>query len=439
MSRALIKPAAIEHEEATESTLPQQAQFREEKSQVHSKSLGGSGGELTAPSTDSKSASRSQFLNDSGSLTASPSLTPVPKQKSSEGNFQGGANDENDHSEQPGQANDLPVGLDHSQGHNAPVEDRGQTTTTRNRSNDENRHSEQPDDQADELPVGLDHRRESNVPEEDVLQMITTRNRCMLARVAILTAAAIGCIAGAVVALQRRGATSSPPSTINNGTESTEEAQKCALDRETLILCENGILAVPHCATEAYNELIDTYLPEEVSACDSTHQGLVALAVAQTNDIGDVLDPTMFFAMSTLYFALQGTLWRVDSNWLEGTSPCSAGSMWHGVVCSSNRSIGISLENNHLQGSLPTEIGLLSDLTTLVVALNDKMTGTLPSEVGLLKRLQRLDIRRSSLSSTLPSEIGELEELTHLILEGAPLTGTIPIEIGNLLKLGEFC
>jgi hypothetical protein len=108
------------------------------------------------------------------------------------------------------------------------------------------------------------------------------------------------------------------------------------LDQIPLAKCNitTGVV-VPECALGKYNELVLGY--PGLGACDSAHMALVALAVATTNH--DVDDPYLFFAMSTLYFDLQGPSWYINRNWLEGPSPCS--NNWHGVSCSGGK---ISIE-----------------------------------------------------------------------------------------------
>ena len=67
-----------------------------------------------------------------------------------------------------------------------------------------------------------------------------------------------------------------------------------------------------------------------------------------------------------------------------------------------------------LQGGIPSEIGLLSSLTELVLPRNS-LTSTLPSQIGMLKHLQTLWVSQNSLSGVLP------EELDQLISDGGAL------------------
>ena len=52
------------------------------------------------------------------------------------------------------------------------------------------------------------------------------------------------------------------------------------------------------------------------------------------------------------------------------------------------------------------------------------LSGTLPSELGSLSNLQRLELAWNSLSGTLPSELGDLSNLQELSLENPPYVET---------------
>ena len=287
--------------------------------------------------------------------------------------------------------------------------------------------------ESDGLPVAFDHQKEHELYdlEEGGGNKVGKKTLYCLIAVAVLLLI-IGGVVGAVLAFVDSG---NPPSVDIRGDSDTDDS--CSLNREDLALCENGMLAVPECAREAFQELKEAYLSEEELACDAAHQGLVALAVAQTNSDDGVDDPTEFFILSTLFFSLGGVQWQTDENWLEGTSPCNDEN-WYGVECYPDGSFDIWLAANRLQGSLPTEIGMLSNLRSLSIGRNE-VEGTLPSEIGLLTDLRALDLTLTEIQSTVPSEIGMLQELTALNLSFARFAGTIPTEIGNLINLGKSC
>jgi Leucine-rich repeat (LRR) protein len=94
-----------------------------------------------------------------------------------------------------------------------------------------------------------------------------------------------------------------------------------------------------------------------------------------------------------------------------------------------------------LQGSLPTEIGLWTNLETFNVSSCD-VTGELPSEIGLWTHLTISDMSNTSVRSTLPSDIGQWRRLLVFNMSaggyGSTLQGTLPSEIGQWTSLIAF-
>ena len=73
-------------------------------------------------------------------------------------------------------------------------------------------------------------------------------------------------------------------------------------------------------------------------------------------------------------------------------------------------------------------------VTSLRLA-NRQFDGTIPPELGDLSQLQLLDLGRNRLSGAIPAELGDLAELTFLLLESNRLSGALPAALGNLWKL----
>jgi hypothetical protein len=66
------------------------------------------------------------------------------------------------------------------------------------------------------------------------------------------------------------------------------------------------------------------------------------------------------YVLAAHFYATNGDSWTNKSGWLGGTHECD----WFGITCSTGTtSVGIiSLNNNHLTGSISTQLGLLSNL-----------------------------------------------------------------------------
>jgi hypothetical protein len=103
----------------------------------------------------------------------------------------------------------------------------------------------------------------------------------------------------------------------------------------------------------------------------------------------------------------------------------------------------LSLYNNQLTGEIPPEIGNLTNLTHLHLQHN-QLTGEIPSTIENLTNFitsfmgSGLNLSYNQLTGEIPSEIGQLTNLHTLYLSNNQLTGEIPSEIGNLTHLNAL-
>ncbi len=134
-------------------------------------------------------------------------------------------------------------------------------------------------------------------------------------------------------------------------------------------------------------------------------------------------------ALVALYDSTGGATWTNHENWLTG--PVAT---WHGITVSGNRVTQITLEDNNLTGSIPPEIGNLSNLNRLDLYKN-QLTGEIPHEIGNLTNLISLYLSFNKLVGEIPHEIGNLINLAYLSLCSNQLIGEIPNEITNLINL----
>ena len=89
-----------------------------------------------------------------------------------------------------------------------------------------------------------------------------------------------------------------------------------------------------------------------------------------------------------------------------------------------------NLPYSGLTGSIPSEIGNLTNLTELNLYGN-QLTGSIPPEIGNLTNLTYMNLGSNQLTGSIPSEIGNLTNLYGLSLGYNQLTGIIPDEICN--------
>jgi hypothetical protein len=144
---------------------------------------------------------------------------------------------------------------------------------------------------------------------------------------------------------------------------------------------------------------------------------------AQVN-VGDSL------ALVDFYDSTNGVNWKHHDNWLT-PAPVST---WYGVGVSNGRVISLNLYNNKVVGKIPSSLGNLSRLQTLICAGN-RIKGSIPSSLGNLLMLQTLELDGNLLSDSIPSSLGNLSKLQTLWCSQNNIMGSIPSSLGNLSSL----
>ncbi len=150
-------------------------------------------------------------------------------------------------------------------------------------------------------------------------------------------------------------------------------------------------------------------------------------------------------ALQAFYTALDGDGWTsqndadITNDW-DFTNQIT--NNWYGVTLSNDGKHirWIELDENNLTGSIPPQIGNLTNLNRLVLRFNN-LEGNIPIEVGNLTNLKNLWLRSNKLE-------GEFEELIDILVNIPQLeslrihhnefTGTIPKEIQNMTSLGSL-
>ena len=142
-----------------------------------------------------------------------------------------------------------------------------------------------------------------------------------------------------------------------------------------------------------------------------------------------------YVALDSFYQATNGAIWNNAADWLSNCDPCGeevGNNAWEGLFCINNRVTGIALGAKNLTGTLPPEIGDLSELNFLNLTTNN-LTGFIPPEIGNLSKLKwSLRLDNNQFTGNIPPEIGNLSQLTSLDLWNNQLEGTLPSELGNL-------
>ena len=135
-------------------------------------------------------------------------------------------------------------------------------------------------------------------------------------------------------------------------------------------------------------------------------------------------------ALMTLFDATGGLSWTNKAGWAVSTTPCSN---WAGVTCNptTRRVTSLTRSGVNMTGSLPSAIGNLTGLTTLILSSNP-MAGTIPTSIGKLTNLTVLDLSGNTHTGPIPSQIGSLTKLTTLDLHDNSLSQTLPPSMANL-------
>ena len=127
--------------------------------------------------------------------------------------------------------------------------------------------------------------------------------------------------------------------------------------------------------------------------------------------------------------------------WGTGTATQKKISNWAGVRVTSKRVRELDLRTSagaaKLEGTIPTQLGSLTDLRTLNLRSN-RLTGTIPTQLGNLINLQTLNLQSNRLTGSIPTQTGSLTNLRELDLAGNQLTGNIPTQLGSLTSLRQL-
>ena len=154
-------------------------------------------------------------------------------------------------------------------------------------------------------------------------------------------------------------------------------------------------------------------------------------------------DQMDYTALRALYLNTDGDNWSDNTGWpdanffnMNPTIPSSTDmSTWNGLTCINGKIIYIYLPNNNLNGSLPSEIGLLSELVEINVNDNQMISGALPIELWNLSNLNRLYMWNTDVSGSIPSAISGLVSLEEIVLTYNQMSGPLPIELTQLPNL----
>jgi Leucine-rich repeat (LRR) protein len=140
------------------------------------------------------------------------------------------------------------------------------------------------------------------------------------------------------------------------------------------------------------------------------------------------------YVMAVIYYATKGAKWDINTDWMTQKHECS----WYGVECSTfKKVVGLDLGYIKVDGLVPREIGLLTELRDLDLHGND-LQGVIPHKLMVgLKKLQYLRLHMNGMFGAIHKEITNMKNLKELYAFGNYIAGTIPKELAQLKKLGK--
>ncbi|WVZ96412.1 hypothetical protein U9M48_042050, partial [Paspalum notatum var. saurae] len=100
--------------------------------------------------------------------------------------------------------------------------------------------------------------------------------------------------------------------------------------------------------------------------------------------------------------------------------------------------VNLYLDQNALQGILPSSIGDLSSSLQVLTLSANEISGSIPHEIERLKNLELLHMEQNLLTGNIPDSLGNLSKLFVLSLSQNKLSGQIPVSLGNLSQLSEL-
>lgn len=130
------------------------------------------------------------------------------------------------------------------------------------------------------------------------------------------------------------------------------------------------------------------------------------------DDITEIIPDTERQALIALYKSTDGDHWKNQDNWF---GPAGSECRWRGIQCAPDVAdpagvhwyvYGIDLSENNLSGTLPSELGALSHLSSIYL-LDNNLTGNIPPEFDNFEELEELLLNGNHLSGKLPPKLLE--------------------------------
>jgi len=178
-----------------------------------------------------------------------------------------------------------------------------------------------------------------------------------------------------------------------------------------------------------YWSMTDTQFPDATIQSDT-----IVMYFERDNMVADAIE---LIALKDFFESLNGADWHRITGW-PATWPATATSAdfatWEGVVVEHGDVVGISMNNNNLDGILPSSLSKLIRLNHFYVEGN-QVKGQFPSVLFSLPKLQDLNLNSNQFTGSVPSFKQASFNLNSLRLAANLFTGAFP-DLSSQTHLG---
>ena len=188
--------------------------------------------------------------------------------------------------------------------------------------------------------------------------------------------------------------------------------------------------------------------------CVACPSGMIAPYMGSTQCVSETAYQALERdALTKLFQSTNGQQWLRKDKWLEAFDVCA----WYGVRCIGEKVIGVDLQANNLDGSIPSELVRLSNIEELNLGQNPitfdfsqmksiqmkrlALHATLIQSVDGIKQMPNLEIlqlQNNNLDSELSNDLFELKSLIAVHLQENFIMGTLSNQIRELENLESF-
>ena len=95
------------------------------------------------------------------------------------------------------------------------------------------------------------------------------------------------------------------------------------------------------------------------------------------------------------------------------------------------------LHNSKLRGTIPTELGNLSNLKGAKISFNKELKGPIPKELFNISGLEQLKLHSNRLTGTIPKEVSKLRNMATFWVDNNALVGFVPTDVLADLVVGN--